>query len=254
MATKKTAAGITVTGAIAGILLGLPTISAAQAEPRPDRWPPVFEAEYDVHRSGLKIAKVRRRVTPLGGSRFEYSSETKTVGMAALFRKTRISEKSVWNFHDNTPKPDRYHYRRTGGKKNRATVVEFDREQRKITNTGNGDSWEMPAEPVLMDKLLYQIALMLDLEAGNSRAAYTIADGRKIRQYRFEKLGREIITTPLGEFDTVKMIRYKDNGKRSVILWCAEALRFLPVKVENTGKDHKKSVALLRSLHGLPGP
>ena len=225
---------------------------AAPAEPRLTRSPPpVFEAEYSLHRSGIKVAKMRQRIAPLGDSRFEYSSEIKTIGMVSLFRKDHIVENSVWTFQDNELRPERYRYRRSGGKKNRVVAMRFDRQARMITDTESGETWPMPADSTALDKLLYKLALMLDLEAGASEVAYTIADGAKIKQYAFEKIGAERIRVPLGEFDAVKMIRYKDQGRRSVIFWCAEDLRFLPVKVESIGKDRSKTTALIQSLRGI---
>ncbi|MGI9229548.1 MAG: DUF3108 domain-containing protein [Gammaproteobacteria bacterium] len=225
---------------------------AGQAEPQLSRLsPPVFEVQYNLYRSGAKIARIQRRISQLENSQFEYSSETKTIGVVSLFRKDHIIEKSIWDFHDNIPKPGFYSYQHTGGKKDRAVSIRFDWDEFRITNTINGDAWQMPTEPAAMDKLLYQVALMLDLEAGNSVFSYSIADGGKIKNYTFEKLGSETIKTSLGEFDTIKMIRYKDNGKRSVTFWCAKALRFLPVRVENIEKSGKKTVAKIRSLNGI---
>ncbi len=233
---------------LAAVLGSLTSLAEPELKPLA---PPVFTAEYSLYRAGAKVARIRRRISPMADARFEYFSETKTVGLVALFRKDHIIEKSIWDFAASRPKPSLYTYQHTGGKKDRRVSVEFDWEQLKIINTINGDAWQMPGTPEVMDKLLYQLAIMLDLEAGKARASYTIADGGKIKNYSFEKLGRERLQTPLGEFDTIKMIRYKDNRTRTVTLWCAEKLRYLPVKVENIEKDRNKTVAMIQSLTGL---
>ena len=102
-----------------------------------------------------------------------------------------------------------------------------------------------------MDKLLYQFAIMFDLQAGRKDLEYTIADGGKVKYYDFEPIGNETINTPLGELQSLKFIHHKEGSERSVTLWCAPQLQFLPVKVENDEKDGSRTVAIVKSVKGL---
>jgi len=78
-----------------------------------------------------------------------------------------------------------------------------------------------------------------------------VADGGKIKNYNFEIIGKEIINTPLGKLETIKLVRLKPNSRRKSTLWCAKKLEFLPIKVENIEKDGKITVALINSLKGI---
>ena len=211
---------------------------------------PAFEAEYSLYSKDIKAAQVTRRLTRLDDNSYEYGSETKTVGLISLFKKVHIVETSRLIVQERLLRPVYYSYKRTGDRKKRDVSIEFNWQTSKIKNTINGDSWHMPIEPAVMDKLLYQLAIMYDLQNGQTPDSYLIADGGGIKTYRFEKLGEEIIETPLGSFNTVKMLRHKPGSSRRSVFWCAPALEFLPIKVEHTEKDGKRTVAVIKSLSG----
>jgi len=218
---------------------------------RNDFPPTPFEVEYSLYRKGAKIAKVNRRLIKLEKGHYEYHSETKTTGLVSLFRKDHIVEKSALNFYGEILRPQHYSYVYSGSKKKRDVSIEFDWKRKKIKNTINGDFWHMPAEPAVMDKLLYQLAIMHDLKNGRTPTAYQIADGGKIKIYHFEKLGEEMVKTPLGDYNTIKMVRHRPNSQRKSIFWCAIELEYLPIKVEHMEKDGGTTKAVIKSLQGI---
>jgi hypothetical protein len=226
-------------------LLGLCSAAAAADLPQ------AFEAHYSLYRAGAKVAEMLRVFTRLDDGIYRYRSETRTTGLFSVFRKDHVIEQSNWRLQDGELRPLQYLYEHSGGKKDRNVAVTFDWEAQRITNTVNGHSWRMPAEPKVMDKLLYQLAIMHDLKAGRSDLAYTIADGGKIKTYNFELLGEETISTPLGKLDTIKVSRLRVNSKRETVFWCAEKLHFLPVRVENIETDGGKTTVLIDSIAGL---
>ena len=221
---------------------------AAQAESVADL--PVFEAEYVLYAKNTKAARVVRSLARLDDGSYEYSSETKTTGLISLFKKVHIVETSRLMVQGRLLQPVYYSYKRTGDRKKRDVSIEFNRDAKKIKNTINGDFWHLPMEPAVMDKLLYQLAIMYDLQNGRTPASYRIADGGGVKTYSFEKLGEEVVETPLGSFNTVKMLRHKPGSSRKSVFWCAPDLKFLQVKVEHTEKDGSTTVAVLKSLQG----
>lgn len=209
-----------------------------------------FQAEYSLYAKNTRAARVVRSLARLDDNSYEYRSETKTVGLVSLFRKLHIVESSRLIVEERMLKPVYYSYDRTGYKKKRDVSIEFNYAANKIKNTINGDFWHLPMEPVVMDKLLYQLAIMHDLQDGRTPVSYRIADGGGIKTYSFEKLGEEVVETPLGSFNTIKMLRHKPGSSRKSVFWCAPDLEFLQVKVEHTEKDGSKTVAVIKSLQG----
>lgn len=213
--------------------------------------PTLFEADYVIKMKGASVAKMKRRFTRLENGAYRYHSETKTTGLLSIFRKDRIIETSNWQLENHKLIPLDYYYSHSGGKKKRLVNISFDWDKSRITNSIDGSSWKMPTSPNVMDKLLYQLAIMYDLQAGNELLRYTVADGGKTKIYNFEILGEEVLSTPLGQLDTLKLERHKPNSRRKSTLWCAKQLQYLPVKVENVEKDGRITVALIKSLEGI---
>ena len=211
---------------------------------------PTFEVEYSLYARNTKAARVTRSLTRLDDDSYEYRSETKTIGLISLFRKVHIVETSRLTVGERLLKPLNYSYKRSGYRKKRDVTIEFNWKDNQIKNTINGDFWHLPIEPAVMDKLLYQLAIMYDLRNGRTPVSYLIADGGGIKTYGFEKLGEESVDTPLGSFNSIKMLRHKPGSSRRSVFWCAPELEFLPIKVEHTEKDGSRTVAVIKSLQG----
>ena len=208
----------------------------------------VSTAKYSLHSKGLIVAEMQRHHMTLANGNHKFSSETKTVGLAVFFRDDHIIETTEWKQNENIIEPVKYSYQHTSKKKNRKVEITFDKNNQRIINSINDDKWTLPYNSGVYDKLLYQIVLKNELMTGIIPDEYAIADGGKIKAYRFSFLGKETIQTKLGDLETIKLSLHKDNKERKTILWCAESLGFLPVKVENTEKNGDQVTAIIESL------
>ncbi len=90
------------------------------------------------------------------------------------------------------------------------------------------------------------------LQNGAEHLTYSVADGGKIKEYKIDKVGREILEIPLGRFATTKLQRIMDG--KTTIWWCAEQLHFLPVKIQQNNEQGRLVVALLHKLEGIVLP
>jgi len=212
---------------------------------------PTFQAEYALYIKGIKVAEMERRFSRSGDGHYLYSSDTRTTGLFSLIRDDRITEESRGSLNRDTLKPLHYQYSHTGSDKHRKVSIRFDWDNKEVINQVNGSAWKMDLRPGVVDKLLYQYIIMQDLESGKRHLRYLIADGGHTKTYRFEPVGEEVIDTPLGKLHTLKLSRHKPNSRRETMLWCAEGLHFLPVKVKNIEDDGKVTVAIVQSLQGL---
>src|SRR3569623_1489452 len=104
-----------------------------------------------------------------------------------------------------------------------------------VTNVSDGDPWRMEIPPDVHDMLGYLLAIMLDLQRGRKELQYSIADGGKLKTYAFQILGEEQVESPFGRLKTVKLRRTED--KRDTTVWCAPALHYLPVRLEQRETD-----------------
>jgi hypothetical protein len=189
--------------------------------------------------SGIDVAQTRWTIRALDGGGFVYESHTRTVGVISMMREDSILERSEWRPVDDALQPFEYHYDRRRGDRRREVSVHFDWPAGKVRNTANGQEWEMPVPAGTLDKLSYLLVMMRDLGLGKRDLRYPIADGGTLKTYRWRVVGEEEVETSRGRLATLKVqrIRLPEERDRDTVLWCAEALGFLPVRIEHREVD-----------------
>ncbi len=216
-----------------------------------DRMPPEFTVEYILKKDQTEVGRMTRSLSRLADDRYQFESRSKTTGLISLFYKNSITETTAWRVRDGRFIADSYHYLRVKKGKQRKVDIDFDWDRDRIVTSVNDSSWTMPIRDAVYDKLLYQVAIMFDLSTGLPIDTYYIADGGRIKEYYFERLGEESITTPFGEMRTVKLSRQKQNRDEQTILWCAPALDYLPVRVDTYEEDGSVISAGISRISGL---
>ncbi len=230
----------------------LTLLSVAATVTAGDGFPPRFEAVYSLHTKGIKVAEMTRELETAVGGGFVFRSETVATGLVGLFRREHVTERSHWEFAGDQVQPLLYRYERSGGKRDRVVSVDFDPDKSEVLNTYNDKTWRMAVPDGVLDKLLYQLVMMRDLAtAADGTYSYAIADGGKVKTYRYETRGSEAVETPLGTFEAVIIERNSESSAKRTRIWCARALNYLPVRVEHRDKKGNETVARLESLQGL---
>ncbi len=189
-----------------------------------------------------------RRLYREDGQRWVFVSRSRTRGLIAWLFPDRIVEESQWRYHAGRPRPDHYRYRHDGRKKRRRVEIRFDWQRHLALHLVNDDPWRLKIPDRAQDKLVYQLSLMLDLADGIEAPEYRIADGGRLKDFRFQRQAEEDLETPLGPLRTIRLIRLDD--KRRTTIWCAPAYRYLPVRIAQTDTDGSRLVLDIRALKG----
>ena len=163
-----------------------------------------------------------------------------------MFRNDKVSESSLFKLHNQHLRPLEYRFDHTGSKKERHAYLKFDWIKREVANTVEGHTWEMEIPEKALDKLIVQLAVMMDLDAGKQELVYAIADGGKLKEYTFGIVGKEKLRVPAGEYETVKLERLRKDNDRTTYLWCAPSLGYLPVRIKQI--EHEDGVTYLSEL------
>ena len=170
-----------------------------------------------------------------------------SIKASALIAK--ISESSLLNYNNGTVQPARYEYHRKVLGSKRDTILQFNWSKGSVLNDTAKTPWSMDIPTGTLDKISYQLQLRLDLISQKKDLVYQIADGGKLKTYRFKRVGNETIKTKLGEFDTVKIQRDRgEDSKRETYIWLAPELDYLIVKLHQIEKDGKEYSLLLDKL------
>lgn len=210
-----------------------------------------FSAEYILQSGLFDIGKTKRTLSIQEDGQHVFTSTTRATGMFALFFDGKITERSVWKYHEGRARPLQYSYKDTN-KNKRNVSLSFDWENKTVTNTINGEPWNMEITPDTQDKLIYQINIMLSLlENSNLKIMnINVADGGKLKNHEVFIQEKETVETPAGKYETIRVNR--DDGKRVTTLWCAPSLDYLPVRIEHYKKGDTKVNAYLVRVKGLP--
>lgn len=213
---------------------------------------PDFSAKYTVSLKGIHAGDQQSSLSTNDDGSRVYKSTSQAVGIFSFFKPDLVEETSVWRLHSNYIRPDYYLYQRTGGKKDKYMQLTFDWQANRLHIDDKKQPWSLPLEPNTLDKLAYQLVLMSDLADNKTSFNYRIADGGKLKTYTIKIVDTEMVTTPLGEIEAVKLIRQrKPTKKRQTTLWCAPTLNYLPVKLEHIEKDGSKFTAVIHQLQGF---
>jgi hypothetical protein len=205
-----------------------------------------FTAIYDISKGILTLGEMTRRLRIDGDGRYEYESVMRAKGLVSLFADAEVVEISRGRIDGKRLRPEHYRYDKNGERKD--YELRFDYAANTVHRSDPGQDWSAAMPPDLQDKLSYQAQMMGDLVEGPQRLDYAIADRDKLKQYAIMVLGRETIETGIGSFDAVKLRREKPGSRRRTTVWCAEALDWIPVRVEYRDKKGSTTVAVLKSL------
>jgi len=229
-----------ITRALAASLAGLLSLAARAGVPGD------FAAVYELSLNRFGIGEARVALSAQPDGRYDYRSHTRPTGLAKLFRADQVQESSLFTLHKDRIRPLEYRFDHTGSKKGRHAYLRFDWQAGEVSNTVEGHTWQMDIPEGALDKLVVQVAVMMDLSAGKEKLTYAIADGGKLKEYHFAVIGEETIRVPAGEFRTFKIERVRKDFDRTTHLWCAPALGYLPVRIEQI--EHEDGVTYLSEL------
>jgi len=196
-----------------------------------------FTAEYDLSRGILVFAKVQVSLTLHPPNRYRYEARTTPTGLYNLIRSDEITEISKGILKGGRITPLNYHYRHKKTKSDRQVDLEFNWQALHVINRTPDSRWIMKVSPGTQDKFGQQLSLMLALAGGKRDIGFKVADGGRTKSYRFEYQGKELIHTPAGSYQALKMVRTKDGRPSQASLWLAPEINYLPVRVERKEKD-----------------
>jgi len=209
---------------------------------------PDFKASYELTRGSMKIGNSTIELSTGANSSYTYKSHSWPVRWVAWFLKDKLYETSRGRITESGIHPEKYHYKRTGGRKEREANLTFDWQSMSVQNDVEDSKWQMDIPAGTLDKLASQLGMMYALASGETDITFNVADGGKLKEFRFKVVGEETLETPAGTFETVKITRLRDNNKRETYIWCAPSLHYLPVRIWQREKDDAEYQSDLESF------
>ena len=204
-----------------------------------------YTAVYEAKGSGLNATNQITLLPPDASGRIELRSVSKARGISGLLKRDPIVEYTQFEEIDGRFYPVEYHYLfNNSGSKRNAWVI-FDREILVAKSLYKTETVELDIRLEHVDRLLEQLVFRTDIMAGRVADKYATVERNTLREAVYEKLGSETIMTKAGSFDTVKYRRQSIGSSRSVIIWFAPELEYLPVQMRHFNEDKLTGTAIL---------
>jgi len=212
---------------------------------------PGYEATYTLTLGPLAVGKMQRSFELSADGQYRFKSKIHATGLASFMRSDELLETSSGRFESGHFYPEAYTYERKNKRKPRSVATTFDRANAVIETLYNGEQRRSEMQDNVLDKLVYQAAMMHDLAAGKTELRYAITDRGRDKVYVPVVAGEEVIKTPAGDYMTIKVIRDRKNDKRRTTFWCAPDLGYLPVQVAHREKNGNETIVTLTAVNIL---
>lgn len=212
--------------------------------------PTEFEAVYRV-KASIASGELSMSLTAENDGAYLFQTITRPRGLVRMFARGEIDEKSKFFVSDDGVVPLDYTVRDTISK-NRDADVRYDWDMGTVAGVERGEQVSGATQPGLLNRAALYVAIMRDLKLDQLPDEYVLFDRGRVKAYELENLGTEVVDVPFGRFDAVKLVRDAEDSSRSMYLWCAPELDYLPVRIELYKDDKRVSRAELRAVKGLP--
>ncbi|MCL6416291.1 DUF3108 domain-containing protein [Aestuariirhabdus sp. Z084] len=214
-----------------------------------------YEAVYNATYYG-QTGEAKRGLNRLEDGRYEAYFNTDISVLFIKFYQHQTSHLSITNEAGVVP----HSYRYRGTRSRDATDLVFDWELSTVANEGK-TSWSKEVTKGQQDELSYQEQIRIDLINGRSELHYPVVeDADKQKTLRFQRLETEVIDTPLGSVEAIKVKRVRKKGKdRETVFWFAPQWEHMLVRIEHVerGSGYRidlQSVTLNGNVITAPAP
>jgi Protein of unknown function (DUF3108) len=177
-------------------------------------------------------------VLTIDGANYQVETIVSPTGIAAVFYGGRYVQRSRGRLGRDGFVPDEYFVMR--GQEVRSEKASFNWAEKKIlfswpvrdasapsgwrTETRSGELAAGIQDPVSM---LHQLYFLQPLEKSSR---LSIASSRKVSLHAYEVIGEEVLNTPLGEVNTIR-VRRRDEDSDQLDLWLDPSRNMMPLKI-----------------------
>lgn len=204
-------------------------ISSADSSSHTDASLPTFTANYKANIKGFAV-NAKRELTALDNGQFKLSFN-------ATSWAAEMEETSVFSWSNKHIQPLQYRYSQSALGKKRYQHLDFDTLNNTVKSDHDGESQVIEKTKHTLDKLNYQLQLQQDLLANKGNLSYIIVDKGGLKNYRFEQLEEEVLTTQSGQLNTVKVKVIREDNSKTTYIWFAKEWGYLLTRLEQYNGD-----------------
>lgn len=219
------------------VLCLIPLAQAAETQPvRP------YQAHYTVYASGLPVGEAITTLSYTGSDTYHMTSDVRPNGLAVMLTSSSIHEQVNGVLRDGQIQPLRYERQVEAGKRSEQLQLQFDWAAGRVQAKVNARQTALALVPGVVDPLSLQLLVRRDLQNGQLRDRYQLADQAAVKTYQIRNQGQETLETPLGRQTVVRVQQFEPGKTRKTTFWLASGLGYLPVRI----MQEKKGAEVVR--------
>lgn len=171
-----------------------------------------FNAVYDMYRQGDLLGQGERKFSKLAEDQFSLSLESE---LEWLIFSDKRKEVSTFTMSNGQVKPLSYNYERSGTGSDKKLSIEFKPDNTVIIEPRpKKEAAPEQGQADWLDEMTMHMQIQLDLMNGKTDLSYTMVSNRgELREYQFEVIGEELISTGMGRFKAIKVARVYEDRK-----------------------------------------
>ena len=205
-----------------------------------------FKLNYAVIWNGSNLGRIETSINSANNN-VDITSITKAEGMASIWLGGALVQSCAFETRDNMVFSSTFSVEKKGRNKYK-NLVKYDWETQKIS-FNDEPAFDMPKGYIVDNCNFHFAAAYSGIDRLKNNPIY-VMDGRKkrIRGYVFESISEERIETPIGNFDTTKIVlkRELDENKKFTF-WVSPEKPFFPLKMMDSRKSGKR-IMLIQSV------
>jgi len=206
-----------------------------------------YSAEYEANANGL-AATATRSLIKVSENTYRLSNSLEASFAGKTF--ANLNQASEFILEDKKIIPQNYFYQLMGIMSKSHTIF-FNWAAKIALSTEDDENWQLPLSDGVIDQLSYQIAMrqaLIDNSGSQTTFSYDIVDGDAIETQQYRVVGEEVLPTPLGELNTLKLERIREaSDERVTKIWLAVDWNYLLARIEQLNSSGLRIVLELKS-------
>lgn len=199
------------------LLIASPLLQALELSP--------YTASYHFNLDNKLTGTATRILEKTGNASWRYTF-TATTPIATA------TETSDFRFDGKTVSPVHYKRQHKVLIISKLAEVSFDWKNRQATTRRDDKKGTYVLKTGSVDPLNFEVQMRRDMiDLGKLPKSYYIADPKRLREQSFVAEGEEVIETPYGKINTVRIKRIHDDPERHTTLWLAKDMNYIPARV-----------------------
>ncbi|MGH1539901.1 MAG: DUF3108 domain-containing protein [Arenicella sp.] len=206
-----------------------------------------IKLNYSVIWNGSNLGQIETNITQ-EEDRFEIASVTKAEGMASIWLGGNLLQKCSFQTRDSMIFSNEFHSTKKG-KAGYSNTINYDWKSQKIT-FNDDPAFDMPKGYIVDNCNFHFAAAYTAINKLKENSIY-VMDGKKkrIRGYVFKSISEEQLTTPIGDFDTTKIVLERElDPNKTFTFWISPDKPYFPLKMMDQRKSGQR-IMLIQNLN-----